>query len=121
MDPLEPEFSIKGPIGLSPNRVAPLITKSSGHVHVTKVPIPQQLDRTLLMGRASPLHSTLYHPLVSSGCGYEALTLECIVANWLFDVDILAGLTGPNRGQSMPMVWSTDDDRIDVLVFVEFA
>ena len=39
-----------------------------------------------------------------------------VVAHRLFDVDILAGLHGPDGGQRMPMVGSRDDDEVDGFV-----
>ena len=44
-----------------------------------------------------------------------------IVAHRFFDIDVLAGLSGPDRHQRMPVVRRRDGDGVEVLVFQRFA
>src|SRR5438128_10810231 len=44
-----------------------------------------------------------------------------IVANRLFDIDVLAGLNGPNRAEGMPMVGRGKSNHINVLVLEQLA
>ena len=67
-------------------------------------------------GRRTALHAGLADPLVALGGLNVAAAFADIVAHRLFDIHILAGLHGPDRGQRMPMVRRGNRDEVDRLV-----
>ena len=67
------------------------------------------------------LGSDLADPLILPSCGDGLLTFPLRMGERFLDVNVLAGLHGPNRRKAMPMVAGRDDDGIDVGVFDEFA
>ena len=67
------------------------------------------------------LGSDLADPLILPSSGDRLLTFPLRMGERFLDVNILAGLHGPNRRQAVPMVAGRDDDGVDVGVFDEFA
>ena len=53
--------------------------------------------------------------------GDELAALESIVRAGLLDVDVFAGLAGPDGHQRVPVIGSGDGDGVDLLVFEELA
>src|SRR4029453_18046087 len=47
--------------------------------------------------------------------------LPNLVRNWLFDVDVFAGLNCPNGAERVPMVGRGEGDRIDFFILQQFA
>src|SRR5439155_489510 len=47
---------------------------------------------------------------------HDAPALTDVVADRFFDVDVLAGLHGPDGGQGMPVVAGRDEDRVDGVI-----
>src|SRR5207244_7316503 len=72
-------------------------------------------------GTASALRPKLVHPVVLARGLDHTPALAEIMGGRLFHVDMLAGLTGPNRGQRVPMVGRGHDHGIDTLVFQDAA
>src|SRR5687768_2053917 len=68
------------------------------------------------MGSASCLRPKLDHSaILLTRCNHRA-AFENVVSIGLFDVDILAGLAGMNRGECMPVIGRPADNRIDGLI-----
>ena len=67
------------------------------------------------------LGSDLADPLIFPSSGDRLLTFPLRMGERLLDVNILAGLHGPDRRKAVPMVARGHDDRVDVRVFDEFA
>ena len=63
----------------------------------------------------------LHHPLMLAGGLDHPSTFENIVGNRFLDVNILAGLDGPNGTQGMPMIRGGDAHGIDRFVFEKLA
>ena len=63
----------------------------------------------------------LHNPAVPAG-GFHALAaFEDVVTDRLLDIHVLAGLTGPNRDQRMPVVAGGHTDHIEILVVQRHA
>jgi len=67
------------------------------------------------------LGSDLADPLIFPSSGDRLLTFPLRMGERFLDVNILAGLHGPDRRKAVPMVAGRDDDGVDVGVFDEFA
>ncbi len=82
------------------------------------------LDGGNLLGptaAGAALRAVLDNPPVLAG-GLDALAaLEDVVAARLFDVNVLAGLTGPDCCQRVPVIGCCDGYGIDILVFQQLA
>src|SRR5262249_41257111 len=68
-----------------------------------------------LVGAA--LGAGLANPVVLAGRLDDPPAFADIVADWLLDIHVLAGLHRPDGGQSVPVVGRGDGDDVDVLVF----
>jgi len=62
------------------------------------------------------LHAHLHDALVLAGRFDHLAPLEDVVAGGLLDVDVLAGLEGPDGPQGVPVVAGGDRNRVDLLV-----
>src|SRR5437762_1575208 len=62
------------------------------------------------------LSAYLDHAAVLSGRRHHLLPFPKVVRKRLLDINILAGLTGPNRRQRMPVIGQGDDHRVDRFV-----
>ena len=81
----------------------------------------QVLERLAKDRARSALRAHLDHAAVLSGRGHHLPAFPHVVGERLLDVDVLARLAGPDRGQGMPMVGRGDDHGVDVLVVEQFA
>src|SRR5207248_6277536 len=70
---------------------------------------------------AAALRAGLADAVVLAGRLDNAPALADVVADGLFDVDVLAGLHGPDRGQRVPVVGRGDADDVDGLVVEDAA
>ncbi len=73
------------------------------------------------MRPAPPLRPHLDDPLVFAGRLHHAPAFDEIVRNRLLDIDVLARLARPNRGQGMPVIGGSYDKGGDVRVFKNAA
>src|SRR5213083_1535403 len=71
--------------------------------------LPQERARTILRAH-------LDHAAVLPGRRHHLLSFPKIVGKRFLDINVLAGLTGPNRRQRMPMIGQADDHRVDGFV-----
>src|SRR5207247_9684344 len=62
------------------------------------------------------LRAVLHDAAVFLGRFDALAALENIVADRLLDIDVLAGLTGPNRDQRVPVIAGGDRNRVQLLV-----
>ena len=67
------------------------------------------------------LSSDLADPLILPSSGDRLFTFPLRMGERFLDVNVLAGLHGPDRRKAVPMVAGRDDDGVDVGVFDEFA
>ena len=63
----------------------------------------------------------LYDTPVSAGCLYYSASLAKVVTSRLLNVDMFSCLAGPDRPQSVPVVWSGEGYGIQVPVFEKMA
>src|SRR4051812_33716613 len=70
---------------------------------------------------APALRAMLDDPAILGGCLDAFSPLVGIVANRLFNVDVLARLAGPDGDQRVPMVTGGDRDHVEGLIFKDFA
>ena len=75
-----------------------------------------QLDRFAEAAPPAALRAARGDALVLARGLHELRAFPDIVGDGLFDIDILAGLHRPDRGQSVPVIGGRDRDRVDVLV-----
>src|SRR5262249_52485928 len=101
--------------------LAALVAESASHVEIADVAFAQELDGTLLVGKATTLHATLHNAVVFCGGGDHALAFERVIADGLLHVHVLAGLAGPNRCERVPVIRRADDYRVDGLVVVQLV
>ena len=72
--------------------------------------------------RARPvLGADLDHAAELAGRRHHLLPFPQVVRERLLDVDVLAGLAGPDRRQGVPVVRQGDEHRVDALVVEDFA
>ena len=62
-----------------------------------------------------------HDPVVLAGGLDHPPAFADVVADRLLDVDVLARLAGPDRGQGVPVVRRGDRDGVDVLVVEDLA
>src|SRR5581483_1951066 len=96
-----------------PDRVAPLVTESSGHIHVAKLAMLKFLDGLLDRGRRTGLGAMLNYALVFFGRANQLPAFPEIVAAGLLDIHVLACLARPDGHQRVPLIRRGDRDRID--------
>ena len=81
----------------------------------------QQLHCLANSPHGSPLRATLHDAVVLARRLHKLATLEEIVRDRFFDVDILARLHRPDSREGVPMIRCCDDDCLDGLVFEDAA
>ena len=59
--------------------------------------------------------------LLFAGDFHDAAAFADVVADRLFDVNVFAGLHGPDGGERVPVVGRGDGNRVDILVIDDFA
>ena len=105
---------------LAADGVAPFVAQAAGHVDIADQAFAQLLDY-LAPDAGALLGAVLHDAVVLLRGGYDLPGLEHIVRARLLDVDILAGLAGPDRLQGVMVVGRGDGDGIDGLVFEQLA
>src|SRR5205823_629723 len=81
----------------------------AGERHLAQLARADELGRTLEVRRAAALHAGLDDAAILAGRLDHAAALDQVVRNRLLDIDVLAGLTGPDGRQGVPVVRSGDD------------
>src|SRR5215472_11439142 len=107
--------------GRPADRVPPLVAKSTRQVHVTDYTLPDPPNRFLHYRRRAAIGSVLYHPAVFLRRREKLPGFEDVVGAWLLDVDVLAGLTSPDRLQGMVVVRRGDRNGINRFVLQNLA
>ena len=105
-----------GPSGLWPMDLRRLKQRPLRQVDLADHAFVQQLHRLDLVRRAAALRADLHHALVFARGLDHLLPFEDVVAGGLFDVDVLAGLAGPDGGERVPVVGQRHGDGVHVLV-----
>ena len=89
--------------------------------HLAEFAGADELGGALEVRSAAPLRADLHDAIVLAGGLDHAAALDEIVRDGLLDVDMLAGLTGPDGGQGVPVVRRGDADGVDVAVLEDAA
>src|SRR5262249_29037586 len=114
----EPEIVVHAggrlPIGLVTDALAVAGDPAAGERHFAQLARAHELRRAGDVGGAAPLRADLHHALVFAGRLDHAPALNQVVGDGLFDVDVFAGLTGPDGGQGVPVIGRGDGQRCHV-------
>ena len=95
---------------------ARLEAEAARHVDLADAAVLHELDR-LAHGRAAAVHRADLHDLAVGARRVDHLApFPDGVRRRLLDVDVLAGLQRPDRGERVPVIRNRDDDGVDVLV-----
>src|SRR5262245_40925766 len=73
------------------------------------------------MRGTAPLRANLDDPLVFAGCCQHRLAFDDVHADWLLNVDVHSRFDRGNHRQSVPVVWSGDENDIEVLFLQQSA
>src|SRR5688572_23746678 len=79
-------------------------------------PVAQELDGLAEHSSASPLRAGGHDATVAACRLDHSPSFDDVVADRLLAVDVLAGLTGPDRHQRMPVVGRGDRHGVDVAI-----
>src|SRR5262249_36468943 len=89
--------------------------------HLAKFARTDKLGSAQDVRSAAALRPGLDDALVLARRLDHAPALDDVVRDRLLDVDVLAGLAGPDRRQRVPVVRRRDDERVNVLLFEDLA
>ena len=95
---------------------APLVDDAAGQLHLAELAVADVLDGLDPRAAGAALRPGLADPAVLAGRLDDPPAFADVVADRLLDVDVLAGLHGPDRGQGVPVVGRGDGDDVDGLV-----
>ena len=104
-----------------PDRLPAAKAKAAGHVDLADGAFAQHLHCKALVADRAALRADLHHPPVLAGRLDHPVSLEHVVAGGLLHVHVLAGLTGPDRRESMPVIGCRHGNRLDVPVLEQLA
>src|SRR5438093_13350458 len=82
----------------------------------TDLAAAQVVERLAQERARTILRAHMDHPAVLPGRRHHLLSFPEVVGKRLLDIHVLAGLTGPNRRQRMPVIGQGDDHRVDGFV-----
>src|SRR5690606_3792131 len=98
------------------NAFARLEAKSFSHINLADDSLMEEFDGFTNVRITAALGTGRNDPLVAS-CRLDRLAaFPNIVRNRLFDVDIFAGLTGPDRNERMPVIGGRYGNGVDLFV-----
>src|SRR5262249_8318846 len=103
------------------DRAARLVAQAAGQLHLADLARVHVLDRLAQPPAGAALRARLADLVQLAGHFDNAPTLADVVADRLLDVDVLAGLHGPDGGQRVPVVRRGDADDVDALVLEHLA
>src|SRR5262249_16372332 len=98
-----------------------LVAEAAGQLDRADAAAEHQLPGLARAGHAAGLGAGLADALVAARGLDDAPALGHLVADRLLDVDVLAGLHGPDGGQRVPVVRGGDGDTVDRLVVEDLA
>ena len=103
------------------DRRAPLVTERAGHVDIADGAVAQMMNGFEHAGVRARLAAVLANAVVLFYGSDELAAFKGVMRAGLFDVDVFAGLAGPDAHERVPMIGSGDGDGIDVFVFEQLA
>src|SRR5262249_45958229 len=96
--------------------VATFVTQAPGDLNRAQAAGAEEVDGLADPAAGADLRAGLADAVVPPGRFDDAPALADVVADGLLDVDVLAGLEGPDGGQGVPVVGRGDADDVDVAV-----
>jgi len=108
-------------VGVDADGVAPAVAEAAGHVDFADGAVLDVLNGFLDGGVGPDLGAVLDDAVVFAGGFDELAAFIDIMGAGLFDVDVFAGLDGPDGGEGVPVVGGGDGDDVDVGVFHDAA
>src|SRR5882762_8546644 len=99
----------------------PLEAHSLGHIDFADDAVVQHLHSFDLVIGSAALHADLHHAVVFARRLHHLAAFPDFVAGGLLDVNVFAGLAGPDGGEGMPVIARGDGDRVDIFVFEKLA
>jgi len=110
-----------GAVRVAADRVARFKAEAAGHINLAETALVEEFYGVSDGGDGAVLETGLNDTIVFGG-GFEHFpAFPDIVRAGLFDVDVFAGLTGPYRGNGVPVVGRGEDSRIYVFVIKRSA
>ena len=105
-----------GAVGDDADRIPLPVDHGLAAVDRAEPAIAQELHRLAEHGAAPPLRADLDDPVVAPGRLDHPPAFDDVVADGLFDVDVLARLAGQDRHERVPVIGRGDGDRVDVAI-----
>ncbi len=103
------------------DRLAALEAESLGEVDLPDDAFVQQVHRLHFVFHAAALRADLHHPAVLACGGDHLLAFENVVACGLLDIDVLAGLAGPDGRERVPVIGDGHGDGLHRFIVEDLA
>ena len=100
---------------------APLVAKRAGHVDVADGAVAQMLNGFDHAGVGARLAAVLANAIVLLDRAHQLTSFKRVMRAGLFDVDVLAGLAGPDGHERVPMIGRGDGNGVDLFVLEQLA
>src|SRR6185369_1962706 len=100
---------------------AALVTKTAGAKDFANLSLANPFDAFEDAAAGTALRSGLDDAIIFAGGDDELAAFPDFVGHRLFDVNVFAGLDGPDGAERMPVVWRGKSDHINILVLEQFA
>src|SRR5262249_32063295 len=100
---------------------ARLVAEAAGQRDLAELALAEEVDGRARAGHAAALGTGLADAVVLAGRLDDAPALADVMADRLLDVDVLAGLDGPDGHQRVPVVGRGDADDVDAIVVEQLA
>src|SRR5262249_37654968 len=108
------------PIDLA-DAAAPLVAKATGEFDLAELARVEEGHGLAHAGAAAALCTRLANTAGGASSFDNTPALAHVVADGLFDINVLAGLEGPDGRQGVPVVGRGDADGVDGLVLEDLA
>src|SRR5580704_9429890 len=103
------------------DRWAPLVAECASHVDIADGSVAQMMNGFEHARIGARLAAVLANAVVLFYGADELAAFKGVVRAGFFDVDVLAGLAGPDSHERVPVIGSGNGDGVDVFVFEELA
>ena len=103
------------------DRRAPLVAERASHVDIADGAVAQMMNGFEHAGIGARLAAVLANAIVLFYGADELAAFKGVVRAGFFDVDIFAGLAGPDGHERVPVIGRGDGDGVDIFVFEQLA
>ena len=104
-----------------PDAGSAFIAEAAGDLDLAGVAFFDPGEGFLLRSVGAALSAGLHDTIVFPRGFYAFAAFEHIVRDWLFHIDILSGLTRPDRDERVPMVGRRSRDDVDIFVLQQLT